>query len=363
MKKLKIMHGFSEVAGQGIHSVRGLRELNETAEMVVWQPNRFGYAYDRTLNIDRNKKALLPVYGIKLLLFFIYSLMHYNVFHFHFGRSFLLNRDLKILKLFHKKVFFEFHGSDIRDNEIAYKRNPYFNFPFDKKAQERMNRQNEKICKEATGIIIHDYELFAYLPNFLKEVYYVPLRLDISALLPSYPKETKEKVTIVHAPSNAQKKGTEHVVRAIGHLEKKYPIEFILVQDKTQKEARELYAKADIIVDQLYAGTYGVFAIEGMALGKPVITYIMDEMLGMFPPELPIQSASAKTVQDVLERLILSPQLRREIGMAGRKYVEDYHDYRKVAAYLRKIYWGRQACVSSREAFLNVKEMFVQTKD
>ena len=49
--------------------------------------------------------------------------------------------------------------------------------------------------------------------------------------------------------------------------------------------------------------------------------------------------------------------------MAGRKYVEDYHDYRKVAAYLRKIYWGRQACVSSREAFLNVKEMFVQTKD
>ena len=171
-----------------------------------------------------------------------------------------------------------------------------------------MNRQNEKICKEATGIIIHDYELFAYLPNFLKEVYYVPLRLDISALLPSYP-------------------------------------------------------KADIIVDQLYAGTYGVFAIEGMALGKPVITYIMDEMLGMFPPELPIQSASAKTVQDVLERLILSPQLRREIGMAGRKYVEDYHDYRKAAAYLKKIYLGEQAPVSSREAFSQVKNIFAQTKD
>ena len=45
-----------------------------------------------------------------------------------------------------------------------------------------------------------------------------------------------------------------------------------LVEGLHHDEAFERYRAADIVVDQLNAGWYGLFAIEAMALGKPVVT-------------------------------------------------------------------------------------------
>ena len=77
----------------------------------------------------------------------------------------------------------------------------------------------------------------------------------------------------------------------------------------------------------MFAQTYGVFALEAMALGKPVVAYISDEIRKTFPEELPIVSATIDSLTGVLETLITDGKKRRELGMAGRRYVEDYHDY------------------------------------
>ena len=50
-----------------------------------------------------------------------------------------------------------------------------------------------------------------------------------------------------------------------------------LVEGLHHDEAFERYRAADIVVDQLNAGWYGLFAIEAMALGKPVVTFLHDE--------------------------------------------------------------------------------------
>jgi hypothetical protein len=128
-------------------------------------------------------------------------------------------------------------------------------------------------------------------------------------------------------------------------------------QVKNYKKAFEIYKTADIIVDQILIGTYGVFAIESMAMGKPVITYISDEMKEKLPSELPIVSGSVQSVESVLEELIKDGVLRREKGIAGRKYVEDYHDYRYCACILRDIYYGKSKPLVGRDAFDQVKEM------
>ncbi len=357
MKKKRIMHGLTEIAGQGYYSVLGLKKMNVDAHMVVYMPNKFGYPYDKSLNIDKSNKKLLPLYILKLLVYFFYSLFRYDIFHFHFGRSFLLNKEVWILKLFRKKILYEFHGSDVRDYKLALKRNKYFPFSGDEENQKKLKKRNRKICKIADGIIIHDYELRAYLPQKQKNVFYVPLRLDIALFAPCYPQLNVEQVTIVHAPSNSDGKGTKYIIDAIDKLKAKYPINFILVQNQTQDKAIEIYKKADIIVDQLYGGTYGVFAIEGMALGKPVITYIMEDVINTFPKELPIQSANIDNIENVLEKLILSPQLRYELGRDGRRYAENYHDYKNIAIYLKRIYDGKQEPVSTRKAFENIKEI------
>ncbi len=46
-KKLKIMHGLSEIAGQNSYSVLGLREIGVDAETVTYYKHPFGYPYDR----------------------------------------------------------------------------------------------------------------------------------------------------------------------------------------------------------------------------------------------------------------------------------------------------------------------------
>ena len=62
-----------------------------------------------------------------------------------------------------------------------------------------------------------------------------------------------------------------------------------------------------MIVDQLNAGWYGVFAIEAMALGKPVVTFLHDEAVRRteeaFGVQVPIVGATKETLADALRPL------------------------------------------------------------
>ena len=57
------------------------------------------------------------------------------------------------------------------------------------------------------------------------------------------------------------------------------PVELDIVEGVPHDEARERYARADIVVDQLNAGWHGVFALESMALGKPVVTHLKPDVV------------------------------------------------------------------------------------
>lgn len=360
MKCLRVFHGLSEVAGQACYSVKGLRECGVEAHLMVWEPNPFHYDYDVSLNIDKKKKYLLPVWAVKLLYFECKILKQNDVFHFHFGRSLLINYDLWIFRKLHKKLFFEFHGSDLRDYNYAKELNKYIIADgYDGKG---LHQRVEKICRYADGIILHDDELIPHLPAGTENIYVVPLRLDLKKITPVYVPRKKEKVRIVHAPTKRDIKGSDQVIQAVKELEGQYPIELILVENKTQEEALELYKTADIIVDQLRIGTYGVFAIEGMAMGKPVITYITDEMRERLPEDLPICSANPDTIRNVLETLIKDGDLRYDLGIRGREYAEKYHDYRKNAQMLYDIYSGEIGPMQGREAFAYAAQKRLETR-
>ena len=356
-RKLRIMHGLSEVAGQNTYSVRGLKEIGENAECVVYYKHPFAYPYDKCLNIDKSNRKMFPVYATKLGTFFLNAMRKYDCFHFHFGHSILNGVELSLYRKYGKSVFFEFHGSDLRDQE---KFCSISGMPYDPReaTDPKQHLRNQKICKAADGIILHDDELITYLPKECAPVFVVPLRVDISQFTPVFPELYTKTIKIVHAPSKRDIKGTKYVLEAYDELRRKYNnIELVLVEGKTQKDAFEIYKTADIIVDQLFAGTYGVFAIESMAMGKPVITYISEEMKRKLPEELPIVSGNMHTVKDAIEKLILDGQLRRQKGIAGREYVENYHNYKYVAYVLRDIYYGLSTPRTGRDAFNQVKRI------
>ena len=120
------------------------------------------------------------------------------------------------------------------------------------------------------------------------------------------------------------------------------PVELDIVEGVPHVEARERYANADIVVDQLNAGWHGVFALEAMALGKPVVAYLdpeaVDRSAEAFGLRLPIVPATKETLVEALRPLVESPALREEIGDEGRHYVEQVHDIDRISGRLLELY-------------------------
>ncbi len=158
--------------------------------------------------------------------------------------------------------------------------------------------------------------------------------------------------TVLHAPSHRGVKGTRYILDAISRLKKEgISLELILVEGLSHSEVKQVYERADLLIDQLLCGWYGGVAIELMALGKPVICYIRKEDLKFIPEkmrqELPIINATPATVYTVLkEWLTVRKHELLEVGRRSRAYVERWHDPLKIAAKLKGEY---EAIMSSKQ--------------
>lgn len=51
----------------------------------------------------------------------------------------------------------------------------------------------------------------------------------------------------------------------------------------------------------------------------------------------------------------MDADLRYTLGVKGREYVENYHDYKKISCVLKEIYEGTCEAVQGREAFERVR--------
>ena len=349
-KELRVLEGVREIAGQAYYSSKGLKANGVRSKAIFWDESPYKYPYDKCLNINKEKKVLYPYYALKTLVYSIVCMAKYDVFHFHCRKSLWpRHMDLPVLKVFGKKIYFEYHGTEIRQKSIASRINPAWE-QVDMPDENALRKNFQGIIKYADGVIVHDDELVPHFPEG-SEPFIVPLRMDVEELM-NYEPVPKGRLTVLHAPTNSAVKGSQYVIEAVGELKKKYDFDYIEVRNMPQKEAKEMYRKADIIVDQLLMGTYGVFAIEVMAMGKPVITYITDEMKESFPEDLPVISASPDTIKDVLEELIVNKEMRREAGEKGIAYVKKYHDCLKNSQVLYDIYTGRLTeKLRGREAF------------
>ena len=141
----------------------------------------------------------------------------------------------------------------------------------------------------------------------------IPPGIDLSRITPAPPSDRARPV-ILHAPSSRRRKGTEHVIAAVEGLD----ADLEIVEGLHHDEAFERFRNADIVVDQLNAGWYGLFAIECMALGKPVVTFLHDEAVRRteeaFGTTVPIVSATAETLREQL-----APARRRRGRATARR--------------------------------------------
>ena len=155
------------------------------------------------------------------------------------------------------------------------------------------------------------------------------------------PPRTTPPVQVVHASNHRHYKGTRFVIDAVERLrDEGLPVELTLVEGIPNAEAKKLYESADVIASDFLIGGYALFAIEGMALGKPVLCYMPERLQGFHPEwkAAPIVNASPDELVDRLRELVESPELRQEIGSRGPEYVDDVHSLRAVGAAMDRVY-------------------------
>jgi glycosyltransferase involved in cell wall biosynthesis len=305
---LRVTHCPVNIAGIPWENVQALRRKGVDARLVVFERGKLHHEADWSL--DRH--GPLPMKLAQQFAAFARLAPRTDVFHFYFGLT-LLPKSVQfpLLKALRKKSVFHYLGSDIRGkrhDELAF-------------------------GKRADAEIVGSYDAIRWVP----EAHVIPPGLDLRPFAPVPPSDSPRPV-VVHAPSNRTKKGTAQVIEACAQL----PVELDIVEGVPHEEARARYARADIVVDQLNAGWHGVFALESMALGKPVVTYLKPDVVERsaegYGIRIPIVSATAETLVDALRPLVEQPALRREIGAASRAYVERVHDIDRVADRLVDLY-------------------------
>jgi glycosyltransferase involved in cell wall biosynthesis len=296
------------VAGIPWENVQALRRKGVDARLVVF--NRGKLHPEADISLDR--QGGLPRRLATQFAALAKLLPKTDVFHFYFGLTLVPpSLQFPILRATRRKSVFHYLGSDIRG----------------KRPEELTDG------KRADAEIVGSYAALRWVP----EAHVVPPGLDLRTYAPVPPSDNPRPL-VVHAPSNREKKGTRYVIEACERLE----VDLDIVEGVRHDEARDRYARADIVVDQLNAGWHGVFALEAMALGKPVLAHLDPETVERsaegYGIRVPIVPATKDNMVDALRPLVESPALRHEIGAASRAYVDQVHDIDRIADRLLAIY-------------------------
>ena len=308
-RPLRVLHAPVNTAGIPWNHVQALRRRGVETELVVFNRYKLHPEADRSLDLGTGFAAR----QLAQWRAFLGLLPRYDVFHFYSAVTLVPKSvQFRILHALGKRGIYHYLGRDIRGktrDQLAY-------------------------GLRADAEIVGSWDAIRWVPH--ADV--VLPGIEVSKIEPAIPSEKRKRPVILHAPSSRQRKGTEHVVAACEGLD----ADLKIVEGLTHDEAFEQYRDADIVVDQLNAGWYGVFAIECLALGKPIVTFLHDEAVRRteeaYGLEVPLRSTTKETLRETLRPLVADAALRRQVGTASRAYAERLHDVDAIAGQLVGIY-------------------------
>lgn len=325
------------------------------------------------INLPKNPVAILKSLNVlnygkgALSLRMLYSLLPfldkspYDIIHCHFGPNGIVGASLKVLGV-EGKLVVTFHAYDLTATLAHEGRDVYHGLfqtadllmPISnhwKKKLIELGCPPEKIAVHRMGV---DTEQFRFTPPDHRNVAPIKL-LTVSRLV--------------------EKKGLEYGIRAVAMVSQRHPewsiqydivgegplrkrlettveelgiyIKVNFVGPKTHEEVRDLMMQAHVFLLPSVTAQNGdqegipVVLMEAMAIGLPVLStlhggipeLVLDGQSGFLVPERDVH-----TLAERLEYLIEHPDLWPAMGRAGRRFVEEQHDIRKLNRRLVEIY-------------------------
>ena len=190
------------------------------------------------------------------------------------------------------------------------------------------------------GIIASDLDYHLPLLEHPKYLGLIPnpINTDKIKAIP-LSRQKSEKTIIFHGINriNYYKKGNDLFEAALKIIAEKYPdqVEIITAENLPYSEYIIKYDRAHILLDQNYAQDQGYNALEAMAKGKVVFTGAGQNFCthyNLATDTVAINTKrTAKEIAEELENLIEKPERLQEISRRARRFIEQHHDYKKIA--------------------------------
>ena len=259
-----------------------------------------GVKYNYSFPIDRWK--------------FFRILKEYDVWHYHYPYGSLKNR---LEKQNNNKIYIKhYHGDDLR------------------------GKINEDYCLVSTP------DLLKYAPNGK----WIPIPIDMEEII--LKRRDKQKglqqskdtdLFVAHYPYYKQYPSNirsfhDCYSNTLEKLQKEKRLKLVQILSIPHAEVLEIIQKCDIIIGKIIpdVGWIGKFELEGMALGKPVIAYVSNELFEKYRP--PVFRTTRNTFKKDLESLIEDVSERERLSKEGPIYVAKYHSVDKIIKTIKCCY-------------------------
>lgn len=235
--------------------------------------------------------------------------------------------------------------------------NPYFEntlshpeylFVLDYLSGDR-KKTHQLVYRNCQGVIASDIDYVLPMQHHPKYLGLVPNPVNTDKI--TYSENIPSHKINVFLGINRQTyytKGIGYFEKALQAIENKYAekVNIIVSENLPYESYIALFDTAHIVLDQVFSFDQGYNALEAMAKGKVVFTGAETEFLehyGLHENQVAINAlADVDYLVERLSWLIENPQQIEKMGTAARKFIEDEHDYLKIAEKYVKT-WEKQS--------------------
>jgi hypothetical protein len=334
------------------------RSLNVNANSLVFTTYHITSDFDFVLSNIQNRLIaersadFVPFRWIML----IWAIANYDIFHFYNDRGIIEPfggygspqfgislREMEIYRRAKKRLYTYAYGADhrLRQKTLALGKWTFCSECPDPGAfcvcDDVGGGAMLKVIREhSTAVIAHGLAM-KIIPGARNIPY---MTVDINKLRPKSSRPVnRDQFVIGHFPNHGYFKGSTYLEVAIEKLRAEgHNIELLRLSGKPNEEILEAMGEIDVLVDQLVSGSFGLTAIEGMALGCPVVCYLHDGIAIAEPDACPVIPANPDTIEEVLRALILDRKPLAKARVAGPIYVKKNYSIQSLAKHLADLY-------------------------
>jgi len=310
----------------------------------------------RALNVFKYGRDALSLRLLYALIPFLGREQEYDIIHCHFGPNGNLGARLKQLGI-QGTLVTTFHGHDTR-------------LGIEKGGHIYQNLFEDGDC----FIAVSDYN-YKNLINFgldENKIIYHPVGIDLDKFIykwQSEPSKDTKPIKVLTIARLVEIKGLQYGIQAIRKLLEQHPeliLEYNIIGDgplkgnlegliqelmlgkfvhllgpRGQKQVVQSLQQSHIFLLPSIAESFGVVLLEAQAVGLPIVATsvggtsqaIIDGKSGFLVPERDVDALAEK-----LQYLIEHPELWPDMGRAGREFVEEHYDIKKLNRRLVEIY-------------------------